>query len=88
MIKFVGNRHEHVAKFGKPCKGIVEEQKCGRILGMALDTVEKNSLIIIDTYYGIYHFNLDTKQQSLLIAPDTILDGEVINYSEGLTFNF
>ncbi|XP_063706730.1 adipocyte plasma membrane-associated protein Hemomucin [Culicoides brevitarsis] len=75
LIKIVGNKFEHVAKFGKPCEGVIEESVCGRILGLALDTVEKNSLIVVDTYYGIYHLNLDTRKSKQLVSVDAVLDG-------------
>lgn len=52
-----------------------EESICGRILGMALDTVEKNSLIVVDTYYGVFHYNLDTRKSKQLISVDALLDG-------------
>jgi len=76
LVKIVGNNIEHVTKFGKACIPPVEEQLCGRVLGLAVDTLEKNSLIVVDTYYGIFHYNLDTRKQTLLVAPETVLDGD------------
>uniref|UniRef100_A0A336MUZ4 CSON007419 protein n=1 Tax=Culicoides sonorensis TaxID=179676 RepID=A0A336MUZ4_CULSO len=86
LIKIIGNKFEHVAKFGKPCASPVEESLCGRILGMALDTVEKNSLIVVDTYYGIYHLNLDTRKSKQLVSVDTVLEG-VNKPRKGKMFN-
>lgn len=62
-----------------------EESICGRILGMALDTVEKNSLIVVDTYYGIYHYNLDTRKSKQVVSVDSILDG--VKPRKGKMFN-
>lgn len=65
--------------------GPTEEKICGRILGMALDTLEKNSLIVVDTYYGIYHYNLDTRKSKELVSADAVLDG--VKARKGKMFN-
>lgn len=75
LIRIIGDQIETVVSFGKPCKLPEEEPICGRVLGIVLDTKEDNSLLIVDAYYGIFHYNLDTKRVENLVSPNTTLEG-------------
>ena len=77
VVKIVGKNVEHVGKFGKACLVPLEEARCGRPLGLALDTIEKNTLVVLDSYYGIYLYNLDTRKETQLISQEAGLDGIV-----------
>lgn len=78
VVKIVGDTVEPVVNFGRPCKLPEEEPICGRVLGLAVDTLVPNSLIIADAYYGIFHYNLDTRRSELLVSPSTLLEGSKV----------
>lgn len=60
----------------KYIEGLIEEDICGRPLGMAFDTIG-NNLIVADAYYGIWMVDLKTGKKQQLIAPSDELDGQV-----------
>lgn len=78
VVKINGAHITHVAKFGKPCESFVEEEVCGRPLGLAFDT-QGNNLIVADGYYGIYEVNLANGDKKQLVSRDVILDGKTVN---------
>lgn len=45
------------------------------MLGIAKDPKEPNSLLVVDAYHGIFHYNLDTKKVEKLVSADTPLEG-------------
>ncbi|XP_031618331.1 adipocyte plasma membrane-associated protein [Contarinia nasturtii] len=77
VIKINGDHITHVAKFGKPCEGFVEERICGRPLGLAFDTLNPNNLIVADAYYGIWSVDLTSGKKTQLVSPEEILDGKI-----------
>lgn len=58
IVKLTGNHITPVVKFGKPCKGIHEESKCGRPLGMDFDA--DGNMYACDAYYGVFKVNVQT----------------------------
>ena len=77
VVKINGKHITHVAKFGKPCEFLYEEDVCGRPLGMAFDTLG-NNLIVADAYYGIWSVDLTNGEKKQIIAPDAILEGREV----------
>lgn len=51
---------------------------CGRPLGLSFDTIS-NSLIVVDTYYGIFSLNLDNGSQRHLVTEKTLIGTHVRN---------
>jgi hypothetical protein len=49
-----------------------EEAKCGRPLGMAMDTLG-NNLVVADAYYGIWLVNLDNNKKQVLVPANLVL---------------
>lgn len=58
VVKLTGNHITPVVKFGKPCKALYEEDKCGRPLGLSFD--KTGSLYVADAYYGIFKVDIST----------------------------
>uniref|UniRef100_A0A7G3AXJ9 Putative secreted mucin n=1 Tax=Lutzomyia longipalpis TaxID=7200 RepID=A0A7G3AXJ9_LUTLO len=75
VVRINGDHITHVAKFGQPCEGAYEESKCGRPLGMALDT-SKDHLIVSDAYYGIWQVNLANGKKQLLVSMNQEVQGK------------
>lgn len=81
LVKIVEDRIEPLVNFGE--NGFSsDEQVRGRILGFAVDTLVPNSFIIADAYYGIFHFNLQTKAIERLVGPDQPLQGKNVSELE------
>lgn len=72
VVRIDGEHVTFVAKFGKPCEYPVEEDICGRPLGMAFDT-QGDNLIVADTYYGLWEVDLKTNQKKQLVKPETTI---------------
>lgn len=72
-MKLVGNHITPVVKFGKPCKGVHEEELCGRPLGMAFD--KSGVLYVADAYYGLYKVDVATGNKQRLVAIDDVIGG-------------
>ena len=49
---------EFVAKIGHSCTEVHQEEKCGRVLGLAFD--KSGHLIVADAYFGLYKVNVET----------------------------
>lgn len=75
VVRINGNHITHVAKFGQACEGVYEEKKCGRPLGMVHDAA-RNTLIVMDAYYGIWEVNLKSGEKKQLVSPDIVIQGE------------
>ncbi|XP_065079214.1 adipocyte plasma membrane-associated protein Hemomucin [Ochlerotatus camptorhynchus] len=78
VLRITGQHITHVAKFGKPCETSVEEEICGRPLGLAFDT-QGNNLIVADAYYGIWLVDLINGDKIQLVSRDVVLDGKGVN---------
>lgn len=65
VSKLVGNKFVEVVKFGKKCEGLWEEEKCGRPLGLKFD--KTGNLYVVDTYYGIFKVNINTKKYEKIV---------------------
>ena len=55
----------------------MEENICGRPLGMAFDTLSIDNLIVADAYYGIWEFNLTSEKKTNLVSPTDVLPGDI-----------
>lgn len=82
VVKIDGDHVTFVAKFGKPCEYPVEEAICGRPLGLALDTVNADSLIVLDAYYGVWELNYKTGAKKQLLSPETEFGVKVRNFGK------
>lgn len=80
LVRIVRSNVEPIVNFGSQCKLPEEEPTCGRILGIAVDSLIPNSLLIADAYYGIFHYNLDTKANENLVRPDQLLPGYNVSF--------
>lgn len=69
-MRIDGDHVTFVAKFGKACDYPVEEAICGRPLGLALDTIKPDTLIVMDAYYGIWELNHKTGAKKQLFSPE------------------
>lgn len=78
VVRINGAHITHVAKFGRPCESFVEEEVCGRPLGLAFDT-QGNNLIVADAYYGIWEVDLVSGDKKQLVSRDLVLDGKTVN---------
>lgn len=58
VVKLTGNHITPVVKFGKPCKGLYQEQICGRPLGLTFD--KNGALYVADAYYGLFKVDIKT----------------------------
>lgn len=58
IVKISGKHIIPFVKFGKPCKGIYQEQICGRPLGLSFGS--DGYLYAADAYYGIFKVDVDT----------------------------
>lgn len=78
VVRITGQHITHVAKFGKPCESSVEEEVCGRPLGLAFDT-QGDNLIVADAYYGIWSVDLTNGDKVQLVSRDVVLEGKGVN---------
>lgn len=76
VVRIDGDHVTFVAKFGKPCQYPEEEDICGRPLGLAFDT-QGDNLIVVDSYYGLWEVNLNSKQKKQLVPPDQVIGVKV-----------
>lgn len=74
-----------VAKFGKPCDYPVEEAICGRPLGLAKDSINEDTLIVIDAYYGLWELNVKSGTKKQLLSPEKEF-GVKVSHNVRLTF--
>lgn len=70
VVRIDGDHVTFIAKFGKPCEYPVEEAICGRPLGLALDTINPDTLIVSDAYYGLWELNVKTGAKKQLLSPE------------------
>ncbi|KAK9874105.1 hypothetical protein WA026_002459 [Henosepilachna vigintioctopunctata] len=73
IVKLVGKHIVPVVKFGKPCKGVYQEEICGRPLGLTFG--KDGYLYAADAYYGIFRVNVKTGEKVKLISMDEEIDG-------------
>lgn len=78
VVRINGQHITHVTKIGRPCESFVEEEICGRPLGIEFDT-QGNNLIVADAYYGIWEVNLANGDKKQLVSRDAVLDGIGVN---------
>lgn len=74
IVKLVGNHVMPVVKFGKPCKGLYQEQICGRPLGLTFD--KHGALYAADAYYGIFKVDVKTGKKLQLVSMDHEIEGK------------
>lgn len=74
VVKLTGEHITPVVKFGKPCKSIHEESKCGRPLGLEFDN--NGNLFVADAYYGLFQVNIKTGEKKVLVDPETEINGK------------
>ncbi|KAK3932460.1 Adipocyte plasma membrane-associated protein [Frankliniella fusca] len=74
VVKIEGGEIKPVVKFGENCDDIIEEHKCGRPLGMKFDAA--GNLYVADAYYGIFKYNVQTGQKTLLVGVNEEIEGK------------
>ncbi|XP_053613332.1 adipocyte plasma membrane-associated protein Hemomucin-like [Plodia interpunctella] len=76
IVKFTPGGHIiFVTKIGEPCAGLIEEHKCGRPLGFAIDA-KTNELYVCDAYHGIWKVDLKNDKKQLLVSPRKPVGGK------------
>lgn len=63
-----------VVKFGQACDDLTEEHICGRPLGMKFDAA--GNLYVADAYYGIFKYNIQKDQKTLLVDASEEIEGK------------
>ncbi|XP_034250126.1 adipocyte plasma membrane-associated protein-like isoform X2 [Thrips palmi] len=63
-----------VVKFGENCEDITEEHICGRPLGLKFDAA--GNLYVADAYYGIFKYNIQKAEKTLLVGVDEEIEGK------------
>lgn len=76
IYKITGDKVTLVAKLGKKCEGLWEEEVCGRPLGMRFD--KDGKLYVVDAYYGLYAVDVNTGAAEHLLPAGTSVDGKRI----------
>jgi adipocyte plasma membrane-associated protein len=71
VVRIDGDHVTFIGTFGKPCDYPVEEEICGRPLGLAYDTINSDTLIVADGYYGIWQLNVKSGQKKELVSAST-----------------
>ncbi|XP_012937096.1 adipocyte plasma membrane-associated protein [Aplysia californica] len=76
---------QNLVRFGTPpCGGIMNENTCGRPLGMRMS--KDGFLIVIDAYYGLYKVNVATGDYTLLVSAKTPVNGRPLKFVNDLDF--
>lgn len=78
IAKLVGDHIIPVSKFGKPCKGVHEEQICGRPLGLNFN--KNGDLFVADAYYGIFKVNVNNGDKQRLVAWGEVIEGRNVTF--------
>lgn len=65
---------QKVAKIGQECKGIHDEAKCGRPLGLTFD--RWGFLIVCDAYYGLHRVDVRSGRVAALVPSTVEIDGK------------
>lgn len=73
IVKIVGNQLVPIVRFGKPCAGIWEEEKCGRPLGLRFN--KKGVLYVSDPYYGIFEVDVNTGNYKKIVDITQPIEG-------------
>lgn len=63
----------------------MEEAICGRPLGLAKDSINEDTLIVIDAYYGLWELNVKSGTKKQLLSPEKEF-GVKVNHNVRLTF--
>ncbi|KAG8233760.1 hypothetical protein J437_LFUL003831 [Ladona fulva] len=74
IIKISNDKYEPVVKLGKTCDGVVEEEKCGRPLGLRFDS--KGDLFVADAYYGLFKVDVKKRAFTQLVSMDEPISGK------------
>ncbi|KAL1414761.1 hypothetical protein MTO96_007232 [Rhipicephalus appendiculatus] len=82
IYKITGNKVTLVAKLGKKCEGMWEEEVCGRPLGMRFN--KDGRLFVIDAYYGLYAINVETGSVQHLLPSSTEIEGKKIVFGDDI----
>ncbi|CAN8031800.1 unnamed protein product [Ixodes persulcatus] len=82
IYKITGDKVTLVAKLGRKCEGLWEEEVCGRPLGMRFD--KEGKLYVVDAYYGLYMVNVDTGAAQHLLPAGTEVEGKRILFLDDL----
>lgn len=82
IYKITGDKVTLVAKLGKKCEGLWEEEVCGRPLGMRFN--KDGRLFVIDAYYGLYAVNVDTGSVQHLLPSATEVEGRRIVFGDDI----
>ncbi|CAD5113395.1 DgyrCDS2567 [Dimorphilus gyrociliatus] len=77
FVKFdlKNNKVETLLRLGQSenCGSYENEPKCGRPLGFRI--LPDGTMYIIDTYLGLFKFNLNTHEKTKLFGPDLVVEG-------------
>ncbi|KAH7942231.1 hypothetical protein HPB49_022257 [Dermacentor silvarum] len=82
IYKITGDKVTLVAKLGKKCEGMWEEEVCGRPLGMRFN--KDGRLFVIDAYYGLYAVNVETGSVQHLLPSSTEIEGKKIIFGDDI----
>lgn len=82
IYRVTGDKLSLVAKLGKKCEGIWEEEVCGRPLGMRFD--KQGKLYVIDAYYGLYVVDVNTGMTRNLVAGGQDIEGKKLLFGDDL----
>nr|AGL98097.1 hemomucin [Macrocentrus cingulum] len=69
------NKLQLVARFGKKCEGLWEEEKCGRPLGFKID--KHGIAYVVDAYYGIFRVNVHSGKYEKIVDTSVPFDGKI-----------
>lgn len=75
IVKFVDGKIIPVAKFGQPCGGFWDENKCGRPLGMKFGP--DGHLYVTDAYYGLFKVNVNNGAKTRLVSTNEPVEGKI-----------
>uniref|UniRef100_A0A131XIP1 Putative conserved secreted protein n=1 Tax=Hyalomma excavatum TaxID=257692 RepID=A0A131XIP1_9ACAR len=82
IYKITGDKVTLIAKLGKKCEGLWEEEVCGRPLGMRFN--KDGRLFVIDAYYGLYAINVETGSVEHLLPSSTEIEGKKIVFGDDI----
>lgn len=74
VVRIEGGEIKPVVKFGENCDDITDEHICGRPLGLKFDAA--GNLYVADAYYGIFKYNIQTGQKTLLVGANEEIEGK------------
>ncbi|OQR80259.1 adipocyte plasma membrane-associated protein-like [Tropilaelaps mercedesae] len=75
ILAIGGTGIHKITRIGKECKGLFDQEVCGRVLGLRVN-YDGTKLLVADAYYGIYMVDTENGDADLIIPRGVAVEGK------------